>query len=242
MTTLGIFMKHPVPGQVKTRLGMEIGHELAAELARAFQLDLLDSTAGVAARRVIAYAPDETEAREHFRPLLHAGDELWPQQGSSLGERLSRFVARCRTETPNEPMNRSSGSEVEPSQPAVSRVVVIGSDSPTIPAGYIKTAFDELSRHDCVLGPAVDGGYYLVGLSRLIPEMFVGIDWSSPRVLAQTVTALDKGRYSMSLLPPWYDVDTRSDLEFLRGHLQAQERAGNTPIPRETRKTLTQVP
>jgi uncharacterized protein len=234
MSVLGIFMKHPLPGQVKTRLGQEIGHELAAELARAFQLDLLARTAGLAARRVLAYAPAEAATREHFQRISLPDDELWPQTGTSLGERLARFFEWCRADGVEESPPSGTGPFASSRFP----VVVIGSDSPTIPADYIRTAFEELVRHDCVLGPAVDGGYYLVGLSRPVPELFAGIDWSSPRVLEQTVTRLKRGKHSLFLLPPWYDVDTREDLEFLRGHLHALGLAGTDELPLQTQAVL----
>jgi glycosyltransferase A (GT-A) superfamily protein (DUF2064 family) len=109
-----------------------------------------------------------------------------------------------------------------------SKVVVIGTDSPTLPVEYIERAFADLDRADVVLGPAVDGGYYLVGCRRL-PPIFAGIDWSSNRVLAQTIDRLVTPSWSLALLPPWYDVDTPKDWSMLRGHVKAMRRARIDP-------------
>ena len=86
------------------------------------------------------------------------------------------------------------------------RTVIIGSDSPSLPPAYIDQALELLKEHEVVLGPSTDGGYYLVGQSSPNGAIFVDIDWSTGRVLEQT---LDKvGTRSLGLLPPWYDVDT----------------------------------
>lgn len=222
MNTLGLFLKQPLPGRVKTRLGVEIGHESAARLAEAFQRDLLERTAGLAERRLLACSPDTPESRAWFMQWQRAGDELWPQPETGLGERMSRYF--------------------EDSLKRGGPVVLIGSDSPTLPVELIRDAFAQLTSVDCVLGPAFDGGYCLVGQRTFLPEMFDNIDWSSPRVLTQTVARLAAAGRSLALLPPWYDVDGLDDLRFLSGHLDALELAGRTAdIPPRTHRTVRAI-
>src|SRR5262249_48797207 len=108
-------------------------------------------------------------------------------------------------------------------------IVLLGTDSPTVPLGFIEQAFDELTRADVVLGPATDGGYYLIGCARLVPPIFERVTWGSSRVLLDTITRLTQFDGRVALLPPWYDVDTLSDWWALRGHLAALRRAGIDP-------------
>lgn len=223
MAVLGIFLKQPIAGSVKTRLGAEMGYEASAELYAAFQRDLIDRTARLNVQRVIAYSPTSAEAKAYFSDLSNPEDVLWGQPQLELGSRLQQFFAE----------NLS----------ATGPVVVIGSDSPTLPLDYIQQAFEVLETHDVVLGPAVDGGYYLIGQSSLCPELFEQIDWSGPSVLSQTVQKIRTTSKSLGLLPPWYDIDSLDDLRFLMGHLAALECAGfSDQIPRYTRNYLKKLP
>jgi len=94
--------------------------------------------------------------------------------------------------------------------------VLIGSDSPTLPGELIASASRALEAHDVVIGPAVDGGYYLIGLRRPCPRLFEGIDWSTDRVLAQTQQRAREAGLAVFYLPYWYDIDTAADLELLK--------------------------
>jgi rSAM/selenodomain-associated transferase 1 len=114
------------------------------------------------------------------------------------------------------------------------RVVILGSDSPTLPLEYVNQAFDALGTNEVVLGPADDGGYYLVGTSVLVPEMFRGIEWGSPRVLDQTTRALSRAGRSFHILPSWYDVDTARDLLRLQVELQQLRSVEAPELPRRT--------
>lgn len=119
---------------------------------------------------------------------------------------------------------------------------MIGSDSPTIPSSLIQHAFDLLQEKDVVLGPAVDGGYYLVGQRVPVPEMFADIVWSEADVLQQTVQRLKASEHSLGLLTPWYDIDSLADLRFLHGHLDAIECAlMNEEIPRRTQQIVNEI-
>lgn len=222
MPTLGIFVKQPISGKVKTRLGAEIGNDRSAELYAAFQHDLIDQVSKIDAMRVIAYAPAIAVANDFFNSIAKEGYKLWKQPNATLGERMKQFFA-----------------EFLPSQ---GPVVVIGSDSPTIPSSLIQQAFDMLEDVDVVLGPAVDGGYYLVGQSASVPDMFDDIDWSGPDVLHQSVEKIKQTQKNLALLTPWYDIDSLANLRFLRGHLDALEYASmNKEIPRRTRQVVNEI-
>lgn len=209
-SVLGIFAKYPTPGAVKTRLGGSPEH--GAAVARAFLLDVLDRTIVIDAERVVVFAP--AEAREEMAHLVGPEIGLVPQTTGDLGERLERFIA-----------DRLDGG--------ADRVVVIGTDSPTLPPEFIARALDDLAHADLVLGPATDGGYYLVGCRRRLP-IFAGIAWSRETVLAETIARLNDPRWRLSLLPPWYDVDTPEDWAMMRGHMRAMRRAGIDPGVRRT--------
>jgi glycosyltransferase A (GT-A) superfamily protein (DUF2064 family) len=95
-----------------------------------------------------------------------------------------------------------------------------------------------LKSCDIVLGPATDGGYYLLGVARRLPPIFEGMTWGADSVLRQTLARLDSS-WRLSLLPPWYDVDTLADWRMLCGHLAALQRAGRDPnLPRTTALAL----
>lgn len=207
MNVLGMFVKQPLAGHVKTRLAAELGKEGASALYAAFVADLAERLRAIGDRRLLCFAPDDDAARQYFRNLAGDDYELWPQPETLLGERMHRFFDECF-------------------DASAERVVVIGSDSPTLPAGLLVEAFHLLAENDCVLGPASDGGYYLIGLSRRCRPLFDNVDWSSPRVLDQTVSRIEQTDAKLAVLTPWYDVDTADDLHLLRGHLRALRVAG----------------
>jgi hypothetical protein len=217
---LGLFAKRPDPGRVKTRLAARASPEWAVRVADAFLRDSLARLSGIAGRRVVAFAPDD--ARSFFADLVGDRFALVRQVQGDLGRRLSAFIA----------------GELEAGAPAV---VVVGTDSPTLPPALVEQAFRELERADVVLGPATDGGYYLVGCAGRLPPLFDGMAWSSRRVLADTVARLADPGWRLAVLPPWYDVDTLDDWWMLCGHLAALRRAGIDPgVP--LTETLTQSP
>ena len=207
INVLGIFAKQPIAGQVKTRLARDTSAEFAQRVAEACLADSLDRLAAVDARRVIAYAGS---AAYFARP----GYELFPQGDGDLGDRMRRFFDHFQ---------RPGG-----------KIVVVGSDSPTLPIAHVDQAYSELDTHDVVVGPSFDGGYYLIGSSFACPTMFNEIPWSTSKVMEATIEHLAGGR--LALLPPWYDVDTADDWAMLRGHVLAMRRAGLDPgVPRVER-------
>lgn len=215
---LGLFAKQPVPGRVKTRLAAQTSPAWAAKVAAAFLGDLIERFADFPAERFIAFDPPEAEA--YFRALALGRFRLVPQAGPDLGARMEAFFAgRLRD--------------------GAARIVLTGADSPLLPASLLEEAFEELERADLVLGPATDGGYYLVGCSERVPPIFRGVSWGTETVLKQTIDRLPESGWRLALLPPWYDVDTLADWYALQGHMAALRRAGAKPDAARTEELAT---
>src|SRR6266852_7144109 len=224
---LGVLAKQPLPGLVKTRLAAETSPQWAARVAAAFVTDSLDRLAAIETHRILVYAPREAVA--FFSSLARGRFALMPQVEGDLGQRMAAFFSTAvapKLEFGNE---GPGGNEVR-GDPV--KAVLVGVDSPTLPLSYIEEAFAKLERADIVLGPATDGGYYLVGCAGRVPPIFENITWSRPTVLEETVTLLKKTEWRLELLPPWYAVDTLNDWQMLRGHLAALRCAGvKTDLP-----------
>lgn len=192
MRRLLIFVKEPVPGQVKTRLAAEIGVDAACHVYRRCVERTLERL--VALRDEITLCVEPAGATGRIQTWLGSAWPIQPQRGATLGERLANATNRTLTE-------------------GVQRVVVIGTDSPWIDHLRIEGAFLSLERADLVLGPAADGGYYLVGLAKPAPGLFRGIPWSTSQVLDQTLGKTRALGMRVSLLPEGYDVDRLTDLQ-----------------------------
>ena len=192
MDQLGIFAKYWQPGTVKTRLAAAVGDDAASRLYRRFLITLLRRFGHVAQRRVLAYTPPDQRAE--FALLAADTWTLQEQAAGDLGMRMQNYFAKAFR----------SGAD---------RVVLIGSDSPTVPLDYVTDAFQLLEKFPIVLGPSDDGGYYLVGAAGEVPPIFAGVAWSTPLVWRQTQALLQAAGYSCGVLPVWYDVD---DLPGLR--------------------------
>ena len=192
---LAIAAKQPESGRVKTRIAAEIGDDQAAELCRCALHDTLAlASAVVHVTRAVSYAPATAEARRYFETEAPAF-ELLPQHGADLGQRMQDLFSRL--------MQRFSP------------VVLIGSDSPDLPAAFIEGAFALLTQADAVLGPANDGGYYLIGLNAVQPALFERIDWSTDAVAEQTRVRARETGLRLAELPRWHDLDTVADLRLL---------------------------
>ena len=198
---LGIFAKHWQPGEVKTRLAASIGDEAAAALHRCFVQTLLSRFQHVADRQILCFAP--ADSGENFRQLDLGRWTLEPQASGDLGARVQHYFSSALA-TPDSP-----------------RAVLIGSDSPDLPLEYVEEAFDKLRNFSVVLGPATDGGYYLIGVSQTVPPIFDDIPWSTPEVWTQTVSRLTAAQISYHVLPEWYDVDDFTGLRRLESSLPA---------------------
>jgi len=218
---LGVLAKQPLPGLVKTRLAAETSPQWAARVAAAFLTDSLDKLVGIEAHRILAYAPRDAEA--YFSGLARGRFTLMPQVEGDLGKRMAAFFSNVVASQPQ--LANRAGNSNEARELGI-KTVLVGVDSPTLPLSYIEEAFAKLEQADVILGPATDGGYYLVGCAGRVPPIFENVTWSQATVLEETVTLLKDTEWRLELLPPWYDVDTLNDWRMLRGHLAALKRAG----------------
>jgi uncharacterized protein len=187
--------RHPEPGRVKTRLAAVLGDDRACLLHRAFVLDLADRLASLPYDVTWAYTP----AAAPF-PALLPHTRCVAQVGDDLGARMAHAVAAAFAE------------DTRP-------VLVIGADVPHVPATCLAEAA-EMAATRIVVGPAEDGGYYLIGLARPIPELFTDVPWGSDAVLETTRERARVLGLAMHLLPRTFDVDEPQDLERLRGLLE----------------------
>ena len=201
---LGVMIKAPRAGASKTRLVPPLAHEEAAALSVCFLRDTAANIAAAcesagavggvsAASGVAVYTP--VGAEEAFEGLLPEGFTLLAQRGESFGERLFNAA---------DDLLRVGHDSL----------CLIDSDSPTLPTRALAAAVAELSRPGdrVVLGPADDGGYYLIGVKRAHRRLFERIDWSTERVLKQTVERACEINLDVALLPAWYDVDDAATL------------------------------
>jgi Uncharacterized protein conserved in bacteria len=217
-TSLIIFAKNPIPSKVKTRLTPYINPTEAAELYKAFITDITCNTHKLKCDQVtIAYTPSNAEAA--FHSICGQSVDYLPQKGDNLGERMKNAFI----------YSFDNGSK---------RTVIIGTDSPTLPSSYIQKAFDALKEVPVTVGPTFDGGYYLIGLSGQNDAIFDGIDWSTSKVFGQTLTRIQAINKQLYVLPPWYDVDTPDNLEFLRSHILSMKMSGTSELPKKTMQFL----
>ncbi len=217
-TSLVVFAKNPISGKVKTRLIPGISSDGAAELYKAFILDTINKINRLKCRKAsIAYTPHGAERA--FRKLAGRSIILLPQKGRNLGERMKNAFIHSFAE-------------------GAKRVVIIGTDSPTLPISLIQKAFDVLKKTPIVIGPTFDGGYYLIGLSRPNYKIFNGIKWSTSMVFDQTLSKIKASEKQLCVLPPWYDVDTSDNLNFLKTHILAMKMSGLEDMPDNTARFL----
>ena len=199
-----VYSRYPEPGVVKTRLipslsakGAATVHTCCLRTTWARWQNVIDEDV------VLVGTPDERS--EGFASLLECRDGLkvWDQGPGDLGQRLTRGF------------DRAFGV-------GYTSVVAIGTDSPTLPESHMLGAFEALAEYDVALGPAEDGGYYLIGLNRFEPGLFRDVTWGSDTVLSTTLANVRKLGLSVGLLRPWYDVDTPADVDRLRRELRTR--------------------
>jgi rSAM/selenodomain-associated transferase 1 len=242
---LAVMTKAPQAGRVKTRLVPPLTPEEAAELNKCFLRDTATaisiacsrrpvgdaglkrdanashSEAATAARGIAVYTPVGAESA--YEDILPADFSLLPQRGDKFGERLYFAVEdlfNCGFET----------------------VCLIDSDSPTVPAENLAEAVELLSTHEdrVVLGPSDDGGYYLIGVKKPHRRLFEQIDWSTERVLNQTIQRAMELELEVKLLPSGYDVDDGASLRRLCNELLADTTSADiAPYTRELLAKLT---
>jgi uncharacterized protein len=189
-----IFVRAPETGKVKTRLAAKIGDEAALALYRSFVADALAGAASRPYAFIVYFYP--RDARDAMVSWLGADVDLEAQQGEDLGERMANAL--------------------ENSFRCYERLVLVGTDTPDLPPEILDEAFAALDSNDAVLGPARDGGYYLIGFShRSLPAAFHGIPWGSKRVFELTAAIMRESGLRVHILPSWTDVDTYEDLRAL---------------------------
>jgi uncharacterized protein len=196
-----VFCREPVPHRTKTRLIAKLGARNAAALADAFTLDALEKVRRLNARRIViaGSAPDGVARSAYFRSLApRFGAKLADQGPGSIGARMARVL---------EPYCDKGA-------------VLIGTDTPSLPPSLLARSLGLLRTAPVVLGPSLDGGYYLVGVRGPLPGIFAGIRWGRRLVLARTVARLEHDGIAYRLGPSWYDVDRLSDLMVLCEHLR----------------------
>jgi uncharacterized protein len=216
--TLLVVAKRPAAGQTKTRLCPPLAAESAAALYECFLRDTLDIMRQVPhVERGIVYLPED--ASDYFRTLAPEMT-LTTQRGANLGQRLDHLLTDAL----------GAGAR---------QVVVMDSDSPTLPAKYLVKAFEALDgAADVVLGPCDDGGYYLIGLKRPAPRLFRDVEMSTPFVVRDTLAVAEELGLKVVLLPTWYDVDTIAEL----GRLRAEITESPEQVAHHTRAFLADNP
>jgi len=190
-----IFTRYPETGKAKTRLIPALGAEGAAALHRRMADHTLVQVQALQFQHPLCVEVRFAGGDRDLMQRWLGTDLMYTVQGEGdLGDR----------------MGRSFQSAFDAS---VDRAVIIGTDCPDLNATLLDQAFRELQHHDLVLGPASDGGYYLIGLRRLIPQLFIGMEWSTATVLERTLAIAAELNLSVALLPVLSDVDYPADLE-----------------------------
>lgn len=186
-----VFAKAPRPGSVKTRLARSIGDAAAARVYRRMGRWVIDQLAGVQAEVTVCYDPPG--ARDEVRTWLGDGPaHYWAQPDGNLGRRMAHMCDRAFKVS--------------------DRVAVIGTDAPSVDAGTVNRALAALDTADIVLGPAADGGYYLIGLRAHRPPLFTGMSWSTDTVLRDTEARASESGARVTFLEVQSDIDTADDL------------------------------
>ncbi len=191
-----LFIKAPVKGRVKSRLAAVLDEDTALELYRNFVLDILDTIEQTShPYRICVQPPDSIPAVADWLGRHH---HFMPQDGNDLGERMGKTLHQVFAE-------------------GYDRAVLIGSDIPDLPAAILDDALSGLSDNDAVIGPAKDGGYYLIGfrINTFFPDVFHAIEWSTAAVFSRTMEVFAEAGLRVHALPAWRDVDTSEDLRDL---------------------------
>jgi rSAM/selenodomain-associated transferase 1 len=190
MVTL-VFVRAPEAGRVKTRLAASLGAEAALRVYRRLAEHTLAEARALGGEVRVHFTPADGEAQ--VRAWLGDGPRYLPQAAGDLAARMEAAFRAAFDD----------GAE---------RVVIIGSDLPELSAALLRRAFDALESHATVIGPARDGGYYLLGMRTMIDGLFDGIPWSTGEVLARTLDRLGAAGIEPALLDTLSDVDEVGDL------------------------------
>lgn len=195
-----VFQKNLIAGRTKTRLAATIGNEKALLVYKQLILITTNVLINLPFDKLIYYSefiPLDIEDKEIETT---AKTLVLVQYGNDLGARmLNSFSDQFKM--------------------GYSRLIIIGTDCPDLNSELLLNAFNALESHDIVIGPAADGGYYLLGMSKLYPELFEGVEWSTSEVYGQTLYIISKLGLSFSLMPVLRDLDNEDDLKYFN-HLK----------------------
>jgi uncharacterized protein len=182
-----IFIKNPVLGKVKTRLAATVGDEKALAIYHQLLLHTQKITSSLDAQRLLFYS-DHVEKNDDWSSILF---EKKVQNGHDLGERMKNAFAETLSKN--------------------QKVIIIGSDCAELTTAILDEAFLSLEKNDFVVGPAVDGGYYLLGMNYFEPALFDDIVWSSDAVLEKTIEKIKNLNKNVAFLPQLNDTDNEED-------------------------------
>jgi rSAM/selenodomain-associated transferase 1 len=194
------FVKNPEREKVKSRLAASIGVDSAVRVYKNMVVHMLSRVKRGTFQLYICFSPKN--AQRSIKNWLGREVRYMPQYGKDLGERMRNGFAEAF----------SMGHK---------RVVLIGSDIPGLKIQYINEAFESLKETDAVIGPAYDGGYYLIGFKdkTFCPQVFEGITWGAKSVFDETMKKLKRSKRLVYILPYQRDIDTVEDLKRLKGRL-----------------------
>jgi len=192
-----VFAREPIPGAVKTRLAAEIGDHAAAKIYEAMLQNVLKTVRQLSDVESVVF----WDCEEESLPLL-----------------AERYRCCARRQSPGNLGQRMQAAFEEMFANGCELCCIIGSDAPDLPLSYIQEAYRLLATQqtDIVFGPSRDGGYYLLGLRQVWPQLFTDIPWSSTDVLERSLTTARDSGLTASLLPEWQDIDTLEDLHAFR--------------------------
>lgn len=188
-----IMAKQPVVGQAKTRLVPFLSAVEAAQVYEALLLDTIDLVVQINPAADLAIAITPAGARPYFEAHTPAGTRLIPVSGANIGECLAQALNTALAM-------------------GYSRALALNSDGPSLPGAFLLEAVAALDEAEVVIGPGEDGGFYLIGVKRLNSAIFDAIEWSTDRVLGQTMQRAAALGLQVRLLQPWYDIDSPADL------------------------------
>jgi rSAM/selenodomain-associated transferase 1 len=189
-----LFIRAPVKGKIKSRLAEAIGEDAALELYKSFILDIIDTIEKSGYPfGIFCHPPDAGEALAGWLGRHH---HYLPQYGDDLGENMERAFGQIFSE-------------------GFTSAVLIGSDIPDLTPAVFHEALESLKTNDVVMGPAADGGYYLIGFNKgsFLPRVFHGITWGTNTVFRETMSILHGASLRVHLMPERQDVDTLDDLK-----------------------------
>jgi len=199
-----IFVRSPQIGKVKTRLSKTLGAETVLKIHKAFGRDIIETVKKHTDHIRISYYP--MSAGDKVREWLGDGFHYMPQEGKHLGDRMRNAFTYAFSD-------------------GFYRVVLLGTDIPDLPGSIIDEAFSKLSCHPSVIGPALDGGYYLIGFQqeKFFPWAFDNIPWGTQHVLNKTLSVFKEAKQNIHILPSWQDTDDYDDFLALHKRIINEE-------------------